>query len=284
MKVVVTGAGGMLGRDMVAEFQRRGHEVIALGRAQLDITDLRAVREAIGSLRPDLVVNCAAYTDVDRAELEPDVAMAVNGLGPRNLALACEASGAALMQISTDYVFDGEKEAPYEIWDTPNPINVYGKTKLWGENYIRSLTHRYYLVRTSWLFGLGGRNFPRTILEKVRRREPIKVVTDQVGCPTYTLDLATVCADLADTDCYGIYHVTNQGATSWYGLARYVVDACGVYLPVEGISSRDVERPARRPRNSRLSAEPLAASIGYTPRSWQEAVSEYLAMEAGWRC
>lgn len=185
MKVVVTGAAGTLGRDMVSEFQRRGHDVIAPDRARLDITDLRAVREAIGSLKADLVVNCAAYTDVDRAESEPELAMAVNGLGPRNLALGCEAQGAALMHISTDYVFDGEKEGPYEIWDLPNPVNVYGRTKLWGENYVRFLMHRYYLVRTSWLFGAGGRSFVRSILGKARLREPITVVTDQTGCPTY---------------------------------------------------------------------------------------------------
>jgi len=281
MKVVVTGAAGMLGRDMVPEFQRRGHDVIALDRARLDITDLRAVREAIGSLKPDLVVNCAAYTDVDRAESEPDVAMAVNGLGPRNLALACEAQGAVLMHISTDYVFDGRKDGPYEIWDLPNPINVYGKTKLWGENYVRSLTHRHYLVRTSWLFGPGGRNFISAILEKARCGQAIRVVSDQVGCPTYSCDLAAACADLAATGCYGIYHVTNQGATSWARLAVYVVRACGSDVGVEAIGSDELDRPARRPRNSRLDAAPLGATLGYLLRSWTDAVEEYLRVLEG---
>jgi dTDP-4-dehydrorhamnose reductase len=276
MRVVVTGAAGMLGRDMVAEFQRRGHDVIALDRTRLDITDLRVVREAIGSLKPDLVVNCAAYADVDRAESEPDLAMAVNGVGPRNLALACEAQGAALMHISTDYVFDGEKGSPYEIWDLPNPINVYGKTKLWGENYVRSLMHRYYLVRTSWLFGAGGRNFISTILEKMRSRQAIRVVTDQVGCPTYTRDLAAVCADLSGTGCYGIYHVTNQGSTTWEGLAVFVLRACGSHLTVDPITSDELSRPARRPRDSRLDLAPLAATVGRVPRDWREAVAEYV--------
>lgn len=276
MRVIITGASGMLGQDMVAEFQRRGHDVIALDRARLDITDLRAVREAIGSLKPDLVVNCAAYTDVDRAEAEPDIAMAVNGLGPRNLALACAAQGSALMHISTDYVFDGEKDGPYEIWDTPNPINVYGRTKLWGENYVRSLMHRYYLVRTSWLFGAGRRSFISTILEKMRLGQAIRVVTDQVGCPTYTRDLARVCADLADTGCYGIYHVTNQGSTTWANLAAHVLRACGSGLEVEPITSDLIKRPARRPRNSQLDPKPLVQTLGYLPQEWQEAVHEYL--------
>jgi dTDP-4-dehydrorhamnose reductase len=279
MKVVVTGAAGMLGQEMVGEFRRRGHDVIALNRGQLDITDLPAVREAIGSLKPDLVVNCAAYTDVDRAESERELAMAVNGLGPRNLALACEARGAALMHISTDYVFDGGKDGPYEIWDMPNPINVYGKTKLWGENYVRSLMHRYYVVRTSWLFGAGGRNFVSTILEKMRLRQAIRVVTDQVGCPTYTRDLARVCADLAGTGCYGIYHVTNQGVTSWEGLAVYVLRASGSDLKVDPITSDQLKRPARRPRNSQLDPGPLAATVGYLPRPWTEAVQNYLWTE-----
>lgn len=279
MKVLVTGAAGMLGRDIVAEFQRRGHDVIPLDRARLDIADLRAVREAIGSLKPDLVVNSAAYTDVDRAESEPDVAMAVNGLGPRNLALACEAQGAALMHISTDYVFDGEKAGPYEIWDLPNPINVYGKTKLWGENYVRSLIHRYYIVRTSWLFGAGGRNFISTILHKMRLGHAIRVVSDQVGCPTYTRDLAGACADLAYSGCYGIYHVTNQGATSWEGLAVHVLRACGSDLKVDPITSNELKRPARRPRNSQLDPAPLKATVGYLPRSWQDAVYEFLGKQ-----
>lgn len=280
MKVVVTGAAGMLGQDMVAEFQRRGHDVIALDRARLDITDLCAVREAVNSLKPDLVVNCAAYTDVDKAESEPDLAMAVNGLGPRNLALACEAHGAGLMHISTDYVFDGEKQSPYEIWDAPNPINVYGKTKLWGENYVRSLMHRYYLVRTSWLFGPGGRNFIKTILDKIRLGGAIRVVADQIGCPTYTPDLVRVCADLADSGCYGIYHVANQGATSWQDLAMHVIRTLGSDAGVEPITSDQLDRPARRPRNSRLDPTPLLATVGYLPRGWMEAVCEYLSMES----
>lgn len=279
MKVLVTGAAGMLGRDMVAEFQRRGHDAIALDRARLDITDLRAVREAIGSLKPDLVVNCAAYTDVDRAESEPELAMAVNGLGPRNLALVCEAQGAALMHISTDYVFDGEKAGPYEIWDPPNPINVYGKTKVWGENFLRSLMTRYYLVRTSWLFGHGRPNFITFVVERVRSGQPIKGVADQFGSPTYSRDLAGACADLVTSGCYGVYHVTNQGFTSWYGVAKQVLLILGAPSRLEAVATNELGRTAKRPRNCRLDPKPLAETVGYLLRSWPEALRDYLAAE-----
>ena len=277
MKVLITGAKGMLGQDMVAEFQRRDYEVHAADHKALDITDIQAVRAAITALRPDIVVNCAAYTDVDRAESEPEIATRVNGLGPRNLALACEATGAVLLHISTDYVFDGEKEGPYEIWDTPNPINVYGKSKLWGENYVRSLMHRYFIVRTSWLFGKSGRNFVTTMLELAKRREPIRVVNDQRGCPTYTVDLARACADLVESGCFGIYHVTNQGATTLYEFAKEIFRISGVSVRVEPVRTVDFPRPARRPRNSALHSFPLGLDPVCVLKAWQEALREYLA-------
>ena len=278
MKVLITGAKGMLGQDMVAEFQRRDYEVHAADHKALDITDIQAVRAAITALKPDIVVNCAAYTDVDKAESEPEVAMRVNGLGPRNLALACEATGAVLLHISTDYVFDGEKEGPYEIWDTPNPINVYGKSKLWGENYVRSLMHRYFIVRTSWLFGKGGRNFVTTMLELAKRGEPIRVVNDQRGCPTYTVDLARACVDLVESGCFGIYHVTNQGATTWYEFASTIFHASNVTVSVfEPITSLQFMRPARRPKNSEMNLFPLGETIGTVPRGWMSALCEYVS-------
>ena len=276
MKVLITGAKGMLGQDMVAEFQRRDYEVHAADHKTLDITDIQAVRAAITALRPDIVVNCAAYTDVDKAESKPEIAMRVNGLGPRNLALACEATGAVLLHISTDYVFDGEKEGPYEIWDTPNPINVYGKSKLWGENYVRSLMHRYFIVRTSWLFGKGGRNFVTTMLELAKRGEPIRVVNDQRGCPTYTVDLARACADLVESGCFGIYHVTNQGATTWYEFAKEIFTIIGIPVVVEPIRTEEFPRPAKRPKNSVLSLFPLDREFMRVLLPWRESLLDYL--------
>ena len=276
MKVLITGAKGMLGQDMVAEFQRRDYEVHAADHQTLDITDIQAVRAAITALRPDIVVNCAAYTDVDKAESEPEIAMRVNGLGPRNLALACEATGAVLLHISTDYVFDGEKEGPYEIWDTPNPINVYGKSKLWGENYVRSLMHRYFIVRTSWLFGKGGRNFVTTMLELAKRGEPIRVVNDQRGCPTYTVDLARACVDLVESGCFGIYHVTNQGATTWYEFAKKIFECAGTRVDLQAITSDQFPRSARRPRNSELSMFPLQDTLRWVLGSWVLGLEEII--------
>lgn len=277
MKVLITGSKGMLGQDMVAEFQRRDYEVHAADHKVLDITDIQAVRAAITALKPDIVVNCAAYTNVDKAESEPEVAMKVNGLGPRNLALACEATGAVLLHISTDYVFDGEKEGPYEIWDTPNPINVYGKSKLWGENYVRSLMHRYFIVRTSWLFGKGGRNFVATILGLAKRGEPIEIVNDQRGCPMYTADLASTCADLIESGCFGVYHVANRGATTWYEFAQEFLRQSGHSPKLVPISSYQLSRLARRPLNSELGLFPLLETLGYLPRTWQVAVRDYVS-------
>ena len=276
MKVLITGAKGMLGQDMVAEFQRREYEVHAASHKTLDITDIHAVRAAIEALRPDVVVNCAAYTNVDKAESEPEAAMRVNGLGPRNLALACEATGAVLLHISTDYVFDGEKEGPYEIWDTPNPINAYGKSKLWGENYVRSLIYRYFIVRTSWLFGKGGRNFVTTMLELAKRGEPMRVVNDQRGCPTYTVDLARACADLVESGCFGTYHVTNQGVTTWYEFAMEIFMQAGLNVRVEPIATVQFTRPASRPQNSELGSYPLLETLGYILPAWQAAILAYI--------
>lgn len=276
MKVLITGAKGMLGQDMVAEFQRRDYEVHAADHKALDITDIHAVRAAIEALRPDIVVNCAAYTNVDKAESEPEVAMKVNGLGPRNLSLACEAMGAVLLHISTDYVFDGEKDGPYEIWDTPNPINAYGKSKLWGENYVRSLMHRYLIVRTSWLFGKGGRNFVTTVLDLAKRGEPIRVVNDQRGCPTYTVDLARACADLVESGCFGIYHVTNQGATTWYEFAKEILAQTDEVSELIPIRMEDLARPAKRPRNSELDDSPLKETLGCLMPKWRESLGEFM--------
>lgn len=273
MKVLITGARGMLGQDMVAEFHSRDYEVHEADHKALDVTDIDAVRRTIEILRPDVVVNCAAYTSVDKAETEVEVAMRVNGLGPRNLALACQAHGAVLLHISTDYVFDGNKEGPYEIWDTPNPINVYGKSKLWGENYVRSLMHRYFVIRTSWLFGRGGNNFVTTMLELAKQKQRIRVVNDQRGCPTYTVDLAKACVDLVESGCFGVYHVTNQGAVTWYEFAREIFRCAGVQVDLEPVTSDQFPRPARRPKNSELSPYPLRETINREMRDWREALS-----------
>lgn len=357
MKIAITGAMGMLGTDMVSELLHRGYDVVALyhrntarrgqkpgctecGQVshQLDITDLKAVRESIASIRPDAVVNCAAYTRVDDAEADKDSAFAVNALGPRNIALACREMGSALLHISTDYVFSGDRDGAYSIWDPPCPVNVYGMSKLWGENYVRSLMGEYYIVRTSWLFGMNGRNFVQTMLElgrncttrltggeclglkaespgqiplldspqpitapsaekatpveattpgrvyPLRRSQtesrpgvaPLRVVSDQRGSPTYTVDLAKACADLLETRCFGIYHVTNQGVTTWYEFAKSIFEKAGLVVDVLSVTSDEFSRPAKRPKNSALDPLPLRETIGYLLPPWEDALGRYL--------
>lgn len=276
MKVLITGARGMLGRDMVAEFQRRGHHVIPASHAQLDVTDLQVVRREINAVGPELVVNCAACTDLQKAENEPRIAMSINALGPRNLALACEDVGAILLQISTDFVFDGEEQKPYEVWDMPKPINEYGKSKLLGEKYVSSLTHKFFIVRTSWLFGRHGRCFANVLLELAKRGEAVYAAVDQRACPTYTVDLARTCVSLAESSCFGLYHVTNSMATTWYDFATYVLRRCASTAQLHAVRAHELGKIARCPHNSELSPFPLQETLGYRLRSWQEALSEYL--------
>ena len=295
MRILVTGSGGMLGRDMTLELAARRHDVVALTHGDLDIADIGAVRERVSALCPDVVVNCAAYTRVDDAERDRETAFATNALGPRNLALACRRVGAVLLHISTDYVFDGEKEEPYTIWDLPSPLNVYGASKWWGENYVRSLLPEHYLVRTSWLFGEHGRNFVTTMLRMADKcgavelessrtvsaprgaAQGVPVVADQRGSPTYTVDLAKACADLLETGCFGIYHVTNQGVTTWYEFAKAVFARVGLAINVRPVTSEEFARPARRPRNSALDAYPLRETIGYVLPSWEDALARFLS-------
>jgi len=295
MRILVTGAGGMLGRDMTLELAARRHDVVALTRGDLDIADIGAVRERISALRPDVVVNCAAYTRVDDAERDRERAFATNALGPRNLALACRRVGAVLLHISTDYVFDGGKGEPYTIWDPPSPLNVYGASKWWGENYVRSLLPEHYLVRTSCLFGEHGRNFVTTMLRMADKcggdelessrtvsaprgaAQGIPVVADQQGSPTYTVDLAKACADLLETGCFGIYHVTNQGVTTWYEFAKAIFARVGLAINVRPVTSEEFARPARRPRNSALDAYPLRETIGYVLPPWEDALARFLS-------
>lgn len=273
---MVTGAGGMLGRAVVLALSAAGYEVVPCEHGALDVCDLAAVRRLVLQVRPDVVVNCAAYTDVDKAESEPEAAMAVNGLGARNVALACLDAGCELVHISTDYVFSGEKGAPYRIWDACDPINAYGVGKAWGEYYVRSLLPRHYIVRTSWLFGPGGRNFVAKVLELASQQRALRVVVDECGCPTFTGDLAEAIVALCRTHAFGIYHVTNSGWTTRYELASLAVRLAGIDARVEPVTSEQFERPARRPRNSSLDPFPLRETIGYLLPDWQDALQRYI--------
>lgn len=276
MKVLVTGSAGMLAKDLIPCLSRMGHEVLAPPEDRLDITDLRVVKDAVDGLVPELVVNCAAYTRVDDAEKEERQALLVNGLAVHNLCLACQERGIPLVHFSTDYVFDGTKKGAYAIYDTPNPLSAYGRSKLLGEQYVLWLLTRFFLVRTSWLFGRHGRNFIDTMLELGKKQKRIHVVNDQTGCPTWTCHLAEAVVELIRTGRYGVYHVTNSGSTTWFEFAREVFRLSGMDVEVTPTTTDRFPRPARRPLNSVLDPFPLVEVLGREMPSWEEALGEYL--------
>lgn len=276
MRVMVTGAAGMLGRAVAAEYAGRKAEVIPLSRKDLDITDLGQVRRITGIRQPEIVINCAAYTNVDGAEAESRRAYLSNGLGPRNLAVACREAGAVLVHVSTDYVFDGSKPGAYTIHAHPRPLNIYGSSKLWGEKALSAISYSCYLVRTSWLFGPGGNNFVATMLRIGQDVGKVRVVNDQTGSPTYTVDLARAIADLCASGCYGTYHITNQGSTTWYGFAEEIFTQKRLGVDLTSCTTSEFRRPARRPQNSVLDPFPLEETIGYLLPAWEDALARYM--------
>jgi dTDP-4-dehydrorhamnose reductase len=272
-KILVTGSGGQLGLELGALLPWRGHEVVTLSKEELDIADFGAVRLALDEHAPDVVVNAAAYTDVDGCETETDLAYRVNVLGPRNLAQLCEERGYDLMHVSTNYVFDGESRRPYELFDAPNPISVYGRTKLAGEEYVRQLTNRWYVVRSAGVYG-RGHNFVRTMLRLGAEREMLKVKDDEFISPTYAADLAEGIAGVIEDGHYGLYHLTNSGSCSWYEFAREIFDLAGVEVEVIPVPGSEYPLPAARPANGVLS------TLGSQElRHWREALDDYLKRE-----
>lgn len=273
MKLALTGSEGMLGHDIKRAFP--DFDVIPFTLETLDITVLDSVVTKVRDAKPDFLIHCAAFTDVDRCESEPELAYLVNGIGARNVAMACEEIKCPMVYISTDYVFDGTKKGPYNEWDPTNPINQYGLSKLLGERYVSSLTNRHYIVRTSWLYGRNGKNFVDTIVRLLSERDRIEVVNDQTGCPTYTLDLALTLRKMVGRG-YGIYHVTNSGSCSWYDFALEIASVKGIKKKVLPTTSDKFVTPAKRPANSVLGKTLLKLENLPVPRPWQEAVLEYL--------
>jgi dTDP-4-dehydrorhamnose reductase len=273
MKVVVAGAGGMLGRDFVASAANAGHDVVGLERARMDVADADAVRRRLDRERPDMVVNCAAWTDVDGAETAEDQAFAVNGTGAGNVAAAAREVGAAVLYVSTDYVFDGEKGTPYVESDQPAPLSAYARTKLAGEEATAAANKRHFIVRSSGLFGIGGKNFVDTMLRLAADRDAVAVVTDQVGCPTFTGHLARGLVTLAENGARGVMHVAGGGRCSWNELAREVFAQAGMTCEVRPAKTEDMGRPAPRPAFSVLGTE-RADAIRLPP--WRDGVAAYL--------
>ena len=274
MRVLVVGAGGMLGTAVQTAVPST-IQLAALRHPDLAIEDAAAVERAVARERPDWIVNCAAYTQVDRAEAEPETAQRVNAMGPANLAHAARGAGARLMQISTDYVFDGRATRPYREDDPVGPLNVYGRTKLAGEQAVRDILPRAHLiVRSQWLFGEGGPNFVATILRLARERSELKVVNDQHGRPTYAADLAVALWKLIACDARGTVHCANEGEATWFDVARAAIAAAGLKTSVVPCTTAEMPRPAPRPAFSVLDCGRYQRIVGSLLRSWQPALFE----------
>ncbi len=274
MRLLITGAAGMLGQDVRAACQAAGHEPLALARSELDIRDADAVAQALTRLAPDAVINCAAWTDVDGAESHRDDARAVNGTGAGNVARAAAGAGAWMLQVSSDYVFSGDKQAPYVESDEPAPISAYGQSKLDGELAVaQAAPEGHTLVRSSWLFGAGGRCFPKTILRLAAEREQLDIVRDQVGTPTYTAHLAAALVEIAQTRPAGILHVAGTGHCSWYEFAQAIVSAAGLHCEVRPITTLEYPLPAPRPPFSALESERGAPALP----EWTAGLGEFMA-------
>lgn len=277
MRILITGAKGQLGRALMRRLAT--HNLLGVDLPEVDLTDLPAARSTLAAFRPELVIHAAAYTDVDGAARNPDLAYRVNALGTRNVAVATQAVGAAVLAISTNEVFDGTKSEPYLEFDAVNPINPYARSKLAAEQFIRELTTRFYIVRTAWLYGLGGNNFVKKILTRADSEERLRVVTDEVSSPTYTEDLVTAIEQVMITGAYGTYHFTNEGACSRFEFAQEILQQTGRgHLPIEPITLADFTRPSTPPRYAPL-RNFCGAQLGITLRPWRDALADYLAHE-----
>lgn len=274
MRILLTGADGQLGRDLQAVLA--GHDLNPTDIEEMDITDFYAVARQVQRFQPELIMHVAAYTDVDKAELNPDLAFKVNAIGTQNLAIAANKHQAALLYVSTDYVFDGLKGEPYIEFDRTNPTSVYGQSKLAGELYVQTLTNQFYICRTAWLYGRYGHNFVKTMLRLAEEKRVLKVVNDQVGSPTYAHDLAHKLAEIGLSGQFGVYHVVNEGAVSWYEFAQKIFALAGLQVKVEPAKTAEISRPAPRPPYSVLNTMSLRLR-GFSPlRRWDEALEEFM--------
>ena len=277
MKVLVFGARGMLGKDLVPALSVK-HQVLGRDIEDLNIADQQRVQKEIETMRPQVVVNAAAYTDVDGCEAKRELAFSVNAEGARNIAAGCAASNARMIHLSTDYVFDGTSSAPYREEDPPNPLNVYGASKLQGERQIREVLENHLIIRTEWLFGRHGKNFVDTILRLAAQQEELRVVNDQRGAPTFTKDLSWAIEKLLEKEAKGILHITNSGSCTWFEFARQILKEKNIDNgSIVPISSAALTRPAKRPANSVLDCHRFENLVGQKMRTWEEALKEYLA-------
>lgn len=277
MKYLVTGVKGQLGYDIVKRLKEKGYEdILALDYTEMDITNKEQVKEVITQYNPDVIFHCAAWTQVDKAEDEMYKCRDVNVNGTNNIAEVAKEIGSKMIYISTDYIFDGTKDGLYEVNDTPNPKSVYGETKYLGEEAVRQQLIKYFIVRISWVFGINGNNFIKTMLRLAETKSELNVVNDQIGSPTYTEDLAKLLVNMSETEKYGTYHATNEGFCSWAEFAKYIMDESDGKMIIHGIPSEEYPQKAYRPKNSRMSKESLDEAGFERLPAWQDAVKRYI--------
>ncbi|MBP3702957.1 MAG: dTDP-4-dehydrorhamnose reductase [Lachnospiraceae bacterium] len=276
MKVLVTGVKGQLGFDVVKELDKRGHVSVGVDIEEMDITSEDEVQRVITETAPEAVIHCAAYTAVDKAEDEPDRCQRVNRDGTEHIAKACKSQDCKMLYISTDYVFSGEGETPWEPEDEKNPLSVYGRTKYEGELAVKAQLDKYFIVRITWAFGKNGGNFVDTMLRLGKERGKVSVVNDQIASPTYTKDLAVLLVDMIETEKYGEYHATNEGFCSCFEFAKEIFRAAGLDVEMTPVTTEEFGAKANRPKNSRLSKEKLVKNGFNKLPPWQNALERYL--------
>ena len=276
MKVLVTGVKGQLGYDVVNELEKRGHEAVGTDVEEMDITDAVKVREILTEENPDAVIHCAAYTAVDAAEENAELCRRINAEGTENIARVCSELNCKLLYVSTDYVFNGEGERPWEPDDEREPLNVYGQTKCEGELAVEKYVEKLFIVRIAWVFGVNGKNFIKTMLRLGKDHDELTVVADQIGSPTYTFDLSRLLVDMIESDKYGRYHATNEGLCSWYEFAVEIFRQAGMDVHVRPVTSEEYPAKAKRPHNSRMDKRKLEENGFERLPEWKDALSRYL--------
>lgn len=276
MRVLVTGVKGQLGYDVMIELARRNIQSVGVDIDEMDVTDGASVERVIREAAPDAVIHCAAYTAVDAAEENQALCRRVNAEGPRHIASVCKELDIKMLYVSTDYVFSGEGERPWEPEDEREPQSVYGQTKYEGELAVQELLDKYFIVRIAWVFGINGKNFVKTMLKLAENHDTVRVVNDQFGSPTYTFDLARLLVDMVLTDRYGVYHATNEGICSWYEFACAIFEEAGLPVKVVPVSTAEYGAKAKRPANSRMSKDKLTQMGFEKLPPWQDALKRYV--------
>lgn len=274
--ILVTGSTGQLGSDVVKELLKRGYSTLSPNRSELNLCSEDNIRNYILNSNCEAIVHCAAYTQVDKAEDEKDLCIKINATATKHIAKCAKILDIPMIYISTDYIFDGTKDGKYTENDETNPINIYGESKLAGEKYVQEILDKYYIVRTSWVFNINGKNFIETMLRLSKANNQLSIVNDQIGSPTYTKDLSRLLVDMLETSKYGLYHATNEGYCSWYEFANTIFKLANINIDIKAINSNEYASRAKRPMNSKLSKDKLI-EYGFKPLPhWEDALKDYL--------